>query len=278
MARVAGERPARRIHAIAGRHSARLQVFRELARRRRWGDPRLLIDGWHLLVEAREAGLAIECAAFTTDLLDVRETTVFAESLAASGTEVFSVNGSLMAALSPVRTPSGVVAVARREEATLADVLANPPQLVLLAVDVQDPGNLGAMIRATEAAGGTGLVACGASADPHGWKALRGSMGSAFRLPVARAPVETALDAARARGLHVLAAVPRVGRPLFQADLRPPTAFVLGGEGSGLSPELLDRAHATVSIPMRAPVDSLNVAVAAALLLYEGLRQRSAAP
>lgn len=278
MARVAGERAAGRIHAIAGRHSARLQVFRDLAHRRRSGDPRLLIDGWHLLVEAREAGLAIECAAFTTDLLDVRETTVFAESLAASGTEVLSVNGSLMAALSPVRTPAGVVAIARREEATLADALARPPQLVLLAVDVQDPGNLGAMIRATEAAGGTGLVACGASADPHGWKALRGSMGSAFRLPVARAPVETALEAARARGLHVLAAVPRGGRPLFQADLRPPTALVLGGEGSGLSPDLLDRTRATVSIPMRAPVDSLNVAVAAALLLYEGLRQRSAAP
>jgi TrmH family RNA methyltransferase len=246
-------------------------------RRRKAADARVLVDGWHLLIEAQQAGLAIECAAFATDLLQARETALVAEALAASGTEVLAVSPALMQTLSPVRTPSGIVAVARHEAASLARAFAHAPQLVLLAVDVQDPGNLGAMIRAAEAAGATGLVACGASADPFGWKALRGSMGSAFRLPVARAEAEDALAAAAAAGLQILAAVPRVGHPLFETDLRPPTAFVLGGEGAGLALGLLEQTDGSVSIPMRAPVESLNVAVAAALLFYEALRQRSGA-
>lgn len=262
---------------ITSRQNPGVQAFRELVRKHRPPDERMLLDGWHLLIEARQAGVPIERAAFATDRLTQRDIAQLAQALIDSGVEVMAVTTAVMEALSPVRTPSGVVAIGTREAVTLDAVFGRAPQLVLLAFDVQDPGNLGAMVRAAEAAGATGLIACGASADPFGWKALRGSMGSAFRLPVARASVEAALEAARAAGIRILAAVPRVGHPLFETDLRRPTAFLLGSEGSGLPLGLLQQADATLTIPMRAPVESLNVAVAAALLLYEAARQRAAA-
>jgi TrmH family RNA methyltransferase len=270
--------PSERIRTIGSRHNPTVQLFRQIARKRQAGEPRILLDGWHLLLEARQAGLSIERAVFTRDLLETPSTAAVANELAESGVEVFEATGAVMASISPVRTPSGVVAIARHEPRSIDQVFKNPPQLVLIGFDIQDPGNLGAMIRAGDAAGATGIVACGASADPLGWKALRGAMGSAFRLPIARASVETAIAATRAAQVRLVAAVPRYGQPMFQTDLSAPTAFLLGSEGAGLPLGLLQEMDETVTIPMRPPVESLNVAVAAALLCYEAMRQRSSRP
>ena len=183
----------------------------------------------------------------------------------------------MMAAMSPVSTPSGVVAIASRPASSLDHVLAAAPALVVAAVDMQEPGNVGAVVRASEAGGATGAVFCGASADPFGWKALRGSMGSALRLPVASdLSLEHALAGARTAGLRVVATVPRGGERPDALDLREPTLLLFGGEGSGLSADDVAAADARVSIPMCAPVESLNVAVSAALLVYEAARQRRA--
>ena len=145
----------------------------------------------------------------------------------------------------------------------------------MLAHDVQDPGNVGALTRTAEAAGATALVACGATADAMGWKALRGSMGSAFRLPIAKADAYEAIRACRQAGIQTLALAPRGGDPFFTSDFRMPTALLLGSEGAGLPAELARKADRQVSIPMHTPVESLNVAVAAALVLYEAFRQRT---
>jgi tRNA G18 (ribose-2'-O)-methylase SpoU len=99
-------------------------------------------------------------------------------------------------------------------------------------------------------------------------------MGSTFRLPVARQPIDDALQAARETGVRVFAAVPRGGTPLRECDLRGPAAILLGGEGGGLPAMWLDAADVRLTIPMRGQVDSLNVAIAAALILYEASRQR----
>jgi TrmH family RNA methyltransferase len=145
----------------------------------------------------------------------------------------------------------------------------------VVACDVQDPGNLGAMIRVAEGSGATGFIAAGECADVYGWKAMRGSMGSALRLPIAiERDAMRALGAARAHGCRVLATVPRGGVEFFKADLRRPVALLLGGEGRGLTPELIDDADERVTIPMTPPVESLNVAVATALITYEARRQR----
>jgi TrmH family RNA methyltransferase len=279
---VAGVAPSSRagtISPVSSRHNPVVGVYRTLARERGLDDqePRLLLDGLHLLTEARAAGLAIESAAFAHRLLDTVEGQSLARSLAETGATVLAVSGSVLAAMSPVRTPSGVVAIASRPRSSVDFVLERAPQLVVLAADVQDAGNIGAVVRAAEAAGGTGLVACGTSADPFGWKALRGSMGSAFRLPIARGDLDAAIVACRTAGLQLLAAVPHGGRTPFDLDLRLPCALILGGEGHGLPDDVVARADTRVSIPMRAPVESLNVAVAAAVFVYEAYRQRSMA-
>jgi TrmH family RNA methyltransferase len=178
--------------------------------------------------------------------------------------------------MSPARSPSGVVALARRPVEGTSGMFSRGTPLVVIAVDVQDPGNFGALLRSAEAGGATGVIATESGADPFGWKALRGAMGSAFRLPVARVSDGAAAVAlARSHGLRVAAAIGRGGTPMSDADLTGPLALVVGGEGSGLLEALVTAADARITIPMTPPVESLNVSVAAALLVFEARRQRA---
>jgi TrmH family RNA methyltransferase len=145
----------------------------------------------------------------------------------------------------------------------------------VIAVDIQDPGNLGALIRVAEAGGSTRVVVAGRSADPFGWKALRGSMGSALRIPlrVETDPVH-AVAAERSLGRHIVATTPRGGQSVFDVNFTRATAVLIGGEGQGLPRDLIEAADTQVTIPMEPPVESLNAAVAAALVTYEARRQR----
>ncbi|MGE5360344.1 MAG: TrmH family RNA methyltransferase [Bacteroidales bacterium] len=235
----------------------------------------MLLEGEHLVEEALRAGIPIAAVAATPAALAIPGSSDLLERAQRGGAEAFRVAESVMAALSPVRTPSGIVALASRPRATTDDALQRQPSLVVCAVDVQDPGNVGAIVRASEAGGATGVLLAGACADPFSWKALRGSMGSALRLVVAAAPLDEAVDAARARGLKVLATVPRGGRTPYEVDLRAPCLLLVGGEGPGLAEGVVRGADDRITIPMRPPVESLNVAVAAALLVYEASRQRA---
>ena len=155
-------------------------------------------------------------------------------------------------------------------------VAAGTPPLILVLDAVQDPGNVGAIVRTAEACGASALIAGPGTADPFGWKALRGSMGSAFRLPIALTTDATAaLQTIRRAGVRSFALVPRGGMPLHRPDFAAPTAILIGAEGEGLSRDLTNAADERVTIEMRPPVESLNVSVAAALVLYEASRQRA---
>jgi TrmH family RNA methyltransferase len=177
--------------------------------------------------------------------------------------------------VSPVNSPTGVVATARIPETSLASLLTPPPALVLAAAGLQDPGNAGAIIRSAAAAGATGVVMDELSADPWGWKALRASMGSGFYVPVLRTrSVASLIKAWKSAGVRIVATMPRGGVSMYDVDFTKPIAVLLGGEGAGLSEELAANADERVSIPMQGPIESLNVAVAAAVLLYEAERQR----
>jgi TrmH family RNA methyltransferase len=198
--------------------------------------------------------------------------------LTTAGAVVLGASAEAIAAASPVRTPSGIVAVATFKVTSLGEVFRRTPSLVVAAIDVQDPGNVGAIVRSAEAAGATGVVVAGQSADPLGWKAIRGSMGSVFRVPVASAAsLDAMVDAARARGLFIVATAPSGGQGLFDVDLPRPTLVLVGGEGSGLPSTLIDSADSRMQIPMAPPVESLNVAVAAGVILFEARRQRLSA-
>jgi TrmH family RNA methyltransferase len=134
-------------------------------------------------------------------------------------------------------------------------------------------------VRAAEGCGATGIVVTTGAADPFGWKALRGAMGSTFRMPIATGhSLDAVLSAARTAGLRVIATTAVGGTPLPACELRGDCAIFLGAEGPGLPASVVAAADERLTIPMRAPVESLNVAVSAALILYEAARQRAGTP
>jgi RNA methyltransferase, TrmH family len=262
------------VEKVTSRQNALVKRFRVLAQDPRAENDRILLDGAHLVEEALASGLALEAVAFSDSAAGGR-LAALARRVGRDGARAIVMPDAIFDAASPVQQPSGVVAIAEFRAPTLDAALDVQPALLIILDGVQDPGNVGAIVRAAEGCGATGVIAGARSAHPFGWKALRGSMGSAFRLPVvARAKVSDAITRAKARGIRVLATVPRDGTPLADCDLRTPTAFVLGGEGAGLSDALLASADDRVTIPMKGPVESLNVAIAASLLLYEASRQR----
>jgi TrmH family RNA methyltransferase len=266
----AGAAASPRYHVITSRQHPIVKEFRELAR----GDgSSMLLDGWHLLGEAAAANIDVDTVAVCGPPTDSEQRDI--DRLRRSGAHIVEVSGTVLNALSPVNSPTGVVARARRPSVRAAAIIQPPPALVLAAAGVQDPGNVGAIVRSAAAAGATGVVFDETSADPWGWKALRASMGSAFRVPVLRArSVATMIAEWKAAGLRIVATTPSGGTSMYDTSFREPCAVLLGGEGAGLPAELADEADARVSIPMRSGIESLNAAVAAALLLYEARRQR----
>jgi TrmH family RNA methyltransferase len=262
---------------ISSRHNPFVQQCRDLARKRAAGTADVLLDGLHLLSDALAAGVPVTAAAAHEAFWQSPVGAPLAEALAAGGALLYSASPGVLEAASPVKAPTGIVAVARWSPANLHKILGAQPALVVCAVHVQDPGNIGAIIRAAEAAGATGVVTTPGSADPFGWKALRGSMGSAFRLPVAAGvEVESLCREAREGGVRVLSTSPSDGIRLHDVDLAAPSLILVGGEGAGLPGHLQASADVLMRIPMCAPVESLNVAVAAGVILYEAYRQRHA--
>lgn len=190
--------------------------------------------------------------------------TRFATLLGATPTYV--VTDKAAKALSDTVTPVGLVAVCRIPEVSLPP----RPRLVAVAVETSDPGNAGTLIRLADAMGADALILAGNSVDPYNPKCLRSSAGSIFALPVLQEPDTPALlGRLRAAGLQVLATTLDGTTPLPAADLTGPTAWLFGSEAHGLGPEIAAAADARVCIPMAGGAESLNVAAAAAICLYQ---------
>jgi RNA methyltransferase, TrmH family len=261
---------------ITSRQNPIVRTFRALA-----DDPdptgeRVLLDGSHLVGEAQAAGAVFELLVVAASQLGTgSEEEQLARRLETAGIDVVVADDKVFAALSPVKTPSGIAAIVRRKVTAPSIICGRPQAFVVAAVDVQDPGNVGALIRVAEAGGATGAFVCGSSASPFSWKALRGSMGSALRLPtVAGMTADAVMNCTAEAGVRMIAAVPRDGQRPEDIAWRGTVALFLGGEGPGLTDEVIARCDARVSIPMVTAVESLNVAVAAAVLIYAARRQR----
>lgn len=175
-------------------------------------------------------------------------------------------------ALSDTVTPTGLVAVCEMPATRLADVLASSPRLIAVAVEISEPGNAGTLIRIADAMGAHGVILGGHSVDPYNGKCLRASTGSIFSIPViAATDTAAALRAVRDAGLQVLAGTVDGETRLDEAGplLARPTAWLFGPESQGLPSDIAEAADHRVRIPMSGGAESLNVASAAAICLYQ---------
>jgi TrmH family RNA methyltransferase len=263
--------PAGRRHPLA----RKIRALRADPRRREAEDV-FLAEGIHLAQAALAARAPIVTAAWSTRLLATEEGRELHAALEGAGTAAVEVDPAVLSSIQDARSPQPITLVVRRPrwppDAGL-DAEA-PGPLVVAACGVQDPGNLGTIVRTADAAGATACFACEGCADPFHPRAVRASMGSIFRLPVPRRAAADLAREGRARGLNLVATDPRGTTPLFACDLRGPLAVFLGSEGTGLPQDLLDASDWRVRIPLRRGVESLSVGAAAAVLLFEAVRQR----
>ena len=249
---------------ISSRQNPIVQAYRELAQEPDSAGVRLLLDGAHLVREARDAALRFESVVVAASRLDQEtEERIIAESLEHAGVDVVAASDHVFEAISPVRTPSGIVAIAHHHSTTADAILEQARLFALVVVDVQDPGNIGSLMRVAEAGGVTGVIVAGESANPFSWKAIRGSLS-----------IDTVMHDIRKTNTKAIAAVPRDGWDPDAVDWSGRIALLLGGEGPGLSTRVVAESDERVSIPMDAPVESLNVATSAAIIVYAARRAR----
>ena len=192
----------------------------------------------------------------------------------AAGVPVWGLTSSVFASVSDTATPQGALALAIRSVVPVRSV-ADLDGPVLVLVDISDPGNAGTLVRAAEAAGCAGVVFAGSSTDPFGPKAVRAAAGSIVRLPVSEdAEVSTVLDELRSTGRTLVATVIDGGAAPEATDLSVPVAILIGSEAHGLASEVIAACSATITIPMQSAVESINAAMAGAVVLFEVARQR----
>lgn len=230
---------------------------------------RMVVEGARMLEEVLNAGVPVELLLYDPTTLTGPRATAILARLRQQGVRLVAAAPHVLAACSQVETPQGLVAVVDRPRAALSDVLAVADLFLVVADRIQDPGNLGTLIRIADAAGATGVLATRGSVDPHNPKAVRATMGSLFHLPVVTAGTDDAVAMLRQRGVRILVAHQAGAIDYEDADYRAPVAVVLGSEGEGPDRAWWGAAEATVRIPLYGRAESLNVAVAAGLLLYE---------
>ncbi|MBI3450960.1 MAG: RNA methyltransferase [Acidobacteria bacterium] len=253
----------RDVRALAG--DAALRRSRRLA----------VAEGIHLAQEALRRPAAIRHALVSPRLLRSEEGQRLPRALAVAGVDTRAIDDPLLASLSRVESHQGVLLLVERPEWAEEHLIGPaPPPRVLVACAVQDPGNLGALARVTEAASGTGFV-CAGGADPFSPRALRASAGSLLRLPVVEsASPSDAVASCRRLGLRLVGTSPRARTGYRDAELGGALALFVGSEGPGLDAELSRRLDLEVSIPMKPGVESLNVATAAAVILFEAVARK----
>ena len=205
--------------------------------------------------------------------LGKNETTLVADA-AAAGAVVIECDAPVFAKLSYRDRPEGLLAIAPQLQATLADLHPPAAPLLIVAEAIEKPGNLGTILRSADAAGAHAVIVADPCTDIHNPNVVRASIGTLFSVPLAVASSDDTLAWLRVRQIRILAATPHTDTEYFDADLRGGVAIVVGTEQYGLSEAWLQQADVRVRIPMKGQADSLNVAAATVLLMYEAVRQR----
>lgn len=233
-----------------------------------------LVEGVRLLEEAVKEGISIEEVLYTARIEESTRGCQLLASLQKGRTTLSQVPEKTMESISETESPQGILAVARQLLWTFKDI-TEQKRPVIIACGLQDPGNLGTVIRSADAGGCGGVIATQNTVDTYNSKVIRATMGSIFRMPVLKLDdPEEAISSLKKEGYQIVATTAHSRTSYLDVDYMKPTAFLIGQEGSGLSEELLKSADAKVFIPMKDGVESLNAAVSASILIYEAFRQR----
>jgi RNA methyltransferase, TrmH family len=260
----------------AGAHSPRLKAARRLAKRAfRDKDRAFLAEGPQAVGEAHAYHATITDLFVTAQARSRHADLV--DAIAADHVPVHLVNDAVMSELAQTVTPQGLLAMCGFVDVPFETVITARSRLIAVLANVRDPGNAGTVLRTADAAGADAVIFADASVDPYNGKCVRASAGSLFHLPVATgARLNDVVRAAHDNGLTVLAADGRTGRPLDDANLTRPTAWMFGNEAWGLPDELLREADEAVAVPIYGKAESLNLATAAAVCLYASARVHAA--
>jgi TrmH family RNA methyltransferase len=266
-----------RLRRIEGRHNPLLKQLRQaFSRAQRTADGDCAIEGLRMLEEAIRSGLRFRAVFFRESAQDRAERLL---PQIGAHVETLLLPDKLFDASVPSETPQGVAALVRLKEFSLDDVLEKERLQVgpiMVLAGLQDPGNLGTILRSAEAFGSAGIILGEGTVSPLNAKAVRASAGSIFRLPVvaAAAGLEDVVTRLRSKSVRLIATSSHKGTPVDQADLTGPIAAFIGSEGSGLARGLVTQMDEVVAIPHAPQVESLNAGVAGSILLYEAARQR----
>src|SRR5579871_4635386 len=252
---------------VSSRANARVKQLRAaFAGQARLSGGMVAIEGDHLLEEALLSGMVLE-TVFVSERREVPR-------MVPRAVEVLRLTEEVFGSAVETRSPQGVAALIVPPMHRIEDVMKGTP-LILIAAGLQDPGNLGALVRSAEAFGASGVLTTPGTVSAWNQKALRASVGSVFRMPVVAATAEEVADL-KANGVSLMAAVGgTAATPAQHVDFTKACALLVGNEGSGLAAEWMKMADERVTIPCPGPVESLNAAVAGSLLLYEASRQRA---
>jgi len=262
-----------KINAIESSSNSLLKTIRGLQQRHtREKTGLFLIEGRKAVAEARDKRLSIKDIVVSRSYLQAEPDVVAARDIGA----VSVVDDKLFKELATTTTPEGILAVAAVPRYQFADLFKGPGNpLIVIAHALQDPGNLGTIIRTSLAASAGGLVLTAGTVDAFNPKVVRSAMGALFSLPiVGDVPYAQAISELKSKGVRIVACDASASRRYFECDLRQPVALVLGNEGQGFTREDLELADELVSIPMNAQSESLNVAVAGAIVLFSAVQQR----
>lgn len=247
------------------KHARRVRDGRE--------DDLIFVEGERLVEECLQSGLPL-AVCFHSPEVSLRAQTILAE-LAERGCPLLPTADAVLSTISDTVHSQGLIVLAKRPVATLEQVLSSGELIVCLDA-IQDPGNFGTILRTAEAAGASGVISLKGSVDAFAPKTLRSAMGSAFRLPIGTdVTPEDLLAASNAKGLTLVATAADGETVYSQFDWRRPAVVVLGNEANGVRPDLLNRCEERIRIPLQPPVESLNVAAAAAVILFEAARHKA---
>jgi TrmH family RNA methyltransferase len=263
------------LRIVQSKQNARLKELRRALNRFGRDDGKLQgIEGPNLLEEALRAGLRLPYVFVAQEMQHLLDGVPLGAE-----TEVLLVPRILLNAVLSTESPQPVAALVEPPDWTWVHVLGRrkTPALLVVLAGIQDPGNLGTILRSAEAFGADGVVSLPGTVSCWNQKAVRASAGSVFRLPVVPAGVDECLIRLREAGVRLFTTVLRGGTPAHDTDLTEASAILIGNEGSGVPDEVALQAERAITIPCPGPVESLNASVAAGVLLYEASRQRRTA-